>query len=1134
MSSSSRHDDSSATKVEVPIDSNEVNYTSEDCLVKSPLMIQSMNMISLPDDGCDDLDPLTDDMNVEFVVDVDKEYACPLVENSKPLEAALITSQSTQPLVDAILNEDVKLMEISMLSECDEMDASMLQNNSCEMSATVSVPDRECLHNSFGAKQRHQATRCVRTPVVPLIRTTATQSETSCVAALPIDALHCIASFLKPREWCNGFGLTNKAALVQCREVIRRVRLHGFRCATEVVTAYKVGQIADSKELAALYIASGVPLYAACLGHSYHTLYWRIQVEHKQQQHSFHQQQTQQEELVDRPSSDSDDGETTPQLRLIDPYYSGRQEFRNRNWFCKKITYLEEKSLFYAEREESEPTSSHARSRRMRIATNSSERNSNSKTVDSMYKIPMPIHQHLIDRHDRGDIGVNDYDGKMKAPPVSLSAEFFHPSGKTLGHNNKQHYSNSNINVRNYGDVLVSPSYSISSRNIGDGYDSRLATANNFDPARADYEIDNGDLADNDENDDELEAFQPPPLPIVPIARLRSVLQSIQLQVYSSTSYQDIQSLHNPGNSTNTSHNEIMWHLRSRFATYQRRLESILSQCGSRVASLFEECLLDFWDEFFPHTADIHYHDTETAVPRLSKLKKFLTKPCPQAIGVVQCEIERVRIESRGKGVKMTGRFFPAYEYRLFIRNKQISSCFDYSSEDSEGNDNEESTRRDSLLMVAKHDTRRYSDTVTNPVRKGSNNYYLYMPNQEDIDDHYNTINNISVDPKRKPDQNIRNPNGPGNALVQSTEESGNTLLGRLQSRHMGTEFQIYTPTSRKGSQPMFSSNMNRVTTNCAVTFAEDELDYDSGVSSDTNSNPGSCRKSRFGRLSRRRKSTTNGALVLPTDVSTLSVMSDADSTSSSDQQSGNFVSRALMRRTFSSPDLSNQSRHQSRHQTRTNRRAIANSSDTAKVRPKPCYEEENGVITYTANLLGSRPRIMDVCVPKTTADGSYGLEWKKYLAANPDTIDRSRMLTCFRQLQQRRDAQDQGIVAAANTNANDATRNNINQGSSNQQENDSPIPVVPDDFGLLVLQNRQPWWNVELGSFVLNFGGRVSVASVKNFQLCERMDQEKVMLQFGRIYGRHSFTMDFQYPLTAVQAFSISISSLQSKLSFG
>ena len=100
--------------------------------------------------------------------------------------------------------------------------------------------------------------------------------------------------------------------------------------------------------------------------------------------------------------------------------------------------------------------------------------------------------------------------------------------------------------------------------------------------------------------------------------------------------------------------------------------------------------------------------------------------------------------------------------------------------------------------------------------------------------------------------------------------------------------------------------------------------------------------------------------------------------------------------------------------------------------------------------------------------------------------------------------------------------------------DRDAPTASPPEDFGLMTLQNRPPWWNVELGSFVLNFGGRVSVASVKNFQLCERSDHDRIMLQFGRIQGRHSFTMDFQHPLSAVQAFSIAISSLQSKISFG
>eukprot|EP00957_Ditylum_brightwellii_P046133 3500200-Ditylum_brightwellii.AAC.1 len=132
------------------------------------------------------------------------------------------------------------------------------------------------------------------------------------------------------------------------------------------------------------------------------------------------------------------------------------------------------------------------------------------------------------------------------------------------------------------------------------------------------------------------------------------------------------------------------------------------------------------------------------------------------------------------------------------------------------------------------------------------------------------------------------------------------------------------------------------------------------------------------------------------------------------------------------------------------------------------------------------------------------------------------------------------GIREDVDMNANENTKRGVEEGEiDNTNENVAVTGTGGtsnnmEDYGLLALQNRPPWWNIELGAFVLNFGGRVSVASVKNFQLCDRHDHDYIMLQFGRIQGRHSFTMDFQYPLTAVQAFAIAISSLQSKISFG
>ncbi|KAG2370796.1 hypothetical protein C9374_005993 [Naegleria lovaniensis] len=82
----------------------------------------------------------------------------------------------------------------------------------------------------------------------------------------------------------------------------------------------------------------------------------------------------------------------------------------------------------------------------------------------------------------------------------------------------------------------------------------------------------------------------------------------------------------------------------------------------------------------------------------------------------------------------------------------------------------------------------------------------------------------------------------------------------------------------------------------------------------------------------------------------------------------------------------------------------------------------------------------------------------------------------------------------------------------------------------LKVLKNKFPVWNERLKAYVLNFNGRVTMASVKNFQLVEPNNPNKVFLQFGKV-DEDRFNIDFKYPLSALQAFSIAISSFDSKL---
>jgi len=88
-----------------------------------------------------------------------------------------------------------------------------------------------------------------------------------------------------------------------------------------------------------------------------------------------------------------------------------------------------------------------------------------------------------------------------------------------------------------------------------------------------------------------------------------------------------------------------------------------------------------------------------------------------------------------------------------------------------------------------------------------------------------------------------------------------------------------------------------------------------------------------------------------------------------------------------------------------------------------------------------------------------------------------------------------------------------------------------------LVLKNKSPRWHEQLQCWCLNFRGRVTVASVKNFQLVASDDNgsgsqenDKVILQFGNI-GKDLFTMDYRYPISAFQAFSICLSSFDTKI---
>jgi hypothetical protein len=73
--------------------------------------------------------------------------------------------------------------------------------------------------------------------VASTFKPSATAIGSGILLQIPADALHSIASFLSPAEW-KAISSTSRASRAACQSVYTRVRLHGFRCATEVATAW--------------------------------------------------------------------------------------------------------------------------------------------------------------------------------------------------------------------------------------------------------------------------------------------------------------------------------------------------------------------------------------------------------------------------------------------------------------------------------------------------------------------------------------------------------------------------------------------------------------------------------------------------------------------------------------------------------------------------------------------------------------------------------------------------------------------------------------------------------------------------------------------------------------------------------
>ncbi|KQK06049.1 tubby-like F-box protein 8 [Brachypodium distachyon] len=214
---------------------------------------------------------------------------------------------------------------------------------------------------------------------------------------------------------------------------------------------------------------------------------------------------------------------------------------------------------------------------------------------------------------------------------------------------------------------------------------------------------------------------------------------------------------------------------------------------------------------------------------------------------------------------------------------------------------------------------------------------------------------------------------------------------------------------------------------------------------------------------------------------------------------------------------------------------------NSKKVSPKvPSGSYNIAQVTYELNVLGTRgPRRMN-CIMQSIPASS--VEPGGIVPGQPEQILPRALEESFRSITSfsKSSIMDRSMDFSSSRDFSSTHFSDIAGGTinSDEEEQNKERP--------LVLRNKVPRWHEQLQCWCLNFRGRVTIASVKNFQLIAAPlqppagaptpsqpappEQDKIILQFGKV-SKDMFTMDYRYPLSAFQAFAICLSSFDTKL---
>ena len=95
---------------------------------------------------------------------------------------------------------------------------------------------------------------------------------------------------------------------------------------------------------------------------------------------------------------------------------------------------------------------------------------------------------------------------------------------------------------------------------------------------------------------------------------------------------------------------------------------------------------------------------------------------------------------------------------------------------------------------------------------------------------------------------------------------------------------------------------------------------------------------------------------------------------------------------------------------------------------------------------------------------------------------------------------------------------------------------IEEDDDEVATFETKKPQWSDSIGGWTLDFNGRITMSSKKNFILIPSQKDEimfgadTIGVRFGKV-AKHKFNLDYRFPFSPLSALAVSISMFTSKL---